>query len=125
MDAFNNAIWNDVHNGLRSSQSNPYGTRSPYDDNSAGFHTPPVTAAAVTGLVSGIQQMYGNASLLSPRHFVSGLANAGLDMATARVAGGVLGALGGLTPDAQQKLQQMGLWSGMLRGVAGSVLGMR
>ncbi len=124
VDAFNNAIWNDVHNGANSSQSNMYGTRSPYSDNSDGFHTPPVNAAAAAGLVSGIQQMYGNAPLLSPQHFISGLANAGLDMATARIAGGVLGVLGGLTPQAQQKLQQMGLWSGMIRGVTGSVLGL-
>ncbi len=125
VDAFNNAIWNDVHNGNQSSQSNMYGTRSPYSDNSDGFGTPPVNAAAAAGLVSGIQQMYGNTSLLSPQHFISGLANAGLDMATARVAGGVLGALGGLTPGAQRQLQQMGLWSGMIRGVTGSVLGLR
>lgn len=125
VDAFNNAIWNDVHNGLNSSQSNIYGTRSPYSDNSDTFHTPPVNAAAVTGLVSGIQQMYGNPSLLSPRHFISGLANAGVDLATAHIAGGVLGALGGLTPSAQKQLQSMGLWSGMIRGVTGSVLGLR
>lgn len=125
VDAFNNAIWNDVHNGMNSSQGNIYGTRSPYSDNSDTFHTPPVTAAAVTGLVSGIQQMYGNPSLLSPRHFISGLASAGVDLATAHVAGGVLGALGGLTPAAQKQLQSMGLWSGMIRGVTGSVLGLR
>lgn len=125
VDAFNNAIWNDVHNGAQSSQSNIYGTRSPYGDNSEGFHTPPVNAAAAAGLVSGIQQMYGNAPLLSPQHFISGLASAGVDVATARVAGGVLGALGGLTPAAQQKLQQAGLWSGMIRGVTSSVLGLR
>lgn len=124
VDAFNHAIWNDVHNGLNSSQSNIYGTRSHYSDNTDQF-TPPANAAAVTGLVSGIQQMYGNPPLLSPRHFINGLANAGIDMATARVAGGVLGALGGLTPKAQQQLQQMGLWSGMIRGVTGSVLGLR
>ena len=125
VDAFNNAIWNDVHNGPNSSQSNPYGTRDPYADNSQNLHTPPVHAAAAAGLVSGVQQMYGNNPLLAPRHFVSGLANAGLDMATARVAGGVLGALGGLTPPAQKKLQDIGVWSGMIRGVTGSVFGLR
>jgi len=125
VDAFNNAIWNDVHNGANSSQSNPYGTRSHYADNSQNLHTPPVHAAAAAGLVSGVQQMYGNPKLLSPRHFVNGLANAGMDMVTARVAGGVLGALGGLTQPTQQKLQDIGLWSGMIRGVTGSVFGLR
>jgi hypothetical protein len=125
VDAFNRAIWNDVHNGANSSQSNPYGTRSPFGDNSQDFRTPPVNAAAAAGLVTGVQQMYGNAPVLSPRHFIAGLANAGLDLATATVAGGILGTLGGLTPQAQQKIQDMGLWSGMIRGVTGSVLGLR
>lgn len=124
VDAFNQAIWNDVHQGQRSSRANPYGTRSAFGDNSGDFHTPPVHAAAATGLITGVQQMYGNTPVLSPRHFIRGLTNAGLDMATARVAGGVLGALGGLTPDAQQKLQDIGVWSGMIRGVTGSVLGL-
>jgi hypothetical protein len=67
--------------------------------------------------------MYGNRSVLSPRHFITGLASAGVDMATARVAGGVLGVLGGMTPEGQKKLQDIGLWSGMIRGATGSVLG--
>lgn len=125
VDAFNNAIWNDVHNGMNSSQANPYGTRSHYSDNSDDFHTPPANAAAACGLVSGIQQMYGNPPTLSPVHFIRGLASAGVDLATAHVAGGVLGALGGLSPAAQRQLQQMGVWSGMIRGVTGSVLGLR
>jgi hypothetical protein len=58
-------------------------------------------------------------------HFVRGLATAGVDLATARVAGSVLGALGGLTPEAQNKIQDMGLWGGLIRGVTGSVLGLR
>lgn len=124
VDAFNNAIWNDVHKGLQSSQANPYGTRDPYGGNADSFHTPPIVGAAVTGLISGIQQQYGNPGLLSPQHFISGLMGAGVDMATARVAGGVLGALGGLTPKAQDTLQNMGLWGGFMRGVTQSVFGL-
>lgn len=124
VDSFNQAIWNDVHAGPRSSQSNRYGTRSPYSDNTDGFHTPPAHAAATTGLVSGIQQMYGNPSYLSPVHFIRGLAGAGVDLATAHAAGGVLGALGGLSPAGQRQLQDMGLWSGLIRGVTSSVLGL-
>lgn len=125
VDSFNQVIWNDVHNGRNSSQSNPYGTRSPYSDNTDVPHTPPAHAAAATGLVSGVQQMYGGSPLLSPKHFIRGLAAAGVDAATAHVAGGVLGALGGLTPAAQKQLQDIGVWSGMIRGVTGSVLGLR
>ncbi len=125
VDAFNAAIWNDVGNGLRSSQANPFGTRSPYGTNQDRMHTPPHIGAAVSGLVSGVQQMYGGAPMLTPRHFIKGLMTAGLDLATARVAGGVLGALGIITPKAQAKIQQLGLWGGFMRGVAGSALGMR
>jgi hypothetical protein len=98
VDRFNNAIWHD-----------PY--------------SPPAVNAAAAGIVSGIQQQYGGASVLTPRHFIKGLAAAGVDYATATLAGGVLGALGGLKPEAQQSLQQMGLWSGLIRGSIGSILG--
>jgi hypothetical protein len=105
VDNFNRAIWGDVNRGYMS--------------------TSPHIAAAASGLVSGVQAQYGGAPLLSPMHFVRGLATAGVDLATARVAGSVLGALGGLTPEAQNKIQDMGLWGGLIRGVTGSVLGLR
>ena len=125
VDSFNNAIWNDVHNGMPSSQANPFGTRSPNGSNEDNMHTPPYVGAAAAGLVSGIQQMHGGTPVLSPSHFISGLANAGVDLATAKFAGGILGALGGLTPTAQKQIQNMGLWGGFIRGVTGSVLGLR
>lgn len=124
VDAFNQAIWNDVHNGARSSQSNMYGTRSVYGGNADQLHTPPQHAAAVSGLVTGVQQLYGSPPALTPLHFIRGLATAGVDVATANIAGKALGALGGLTPQAQRKLQDIGIWSGMIRGIAGSVFGM-
>lgn len=98
VDAFNNVIWHD-----------PY--------------SPPAVNAAAAGIVSGIQQHYGGASVLTPRHFIKGLAAAGVDAATATVAGGVLGVLGGLKPESQQTLQQMGLWAGLMRGSIGSIFG--
>ena len=101
VDAFNNAIWNDV-----------------------GYGTSPAVGAGATGLMSGVQQMYGGKDLLSPMHIVKGIAAAGVDMATARLAGGVLGSLGILTPKSQATLQQMGIWGGLVRGVTGSVLGL-
>ena len=60
--------------------------------------------------------------MLSPAHFVRGLATAGVDLATARIVGGTLGALGGLTPVAQEKLQDVGLWGGLIRGAIGSMV---
>lgn len=119
MDAFNRAIWNDVTRGV-----NQYGTKSTWGDDTQSLHTPPAIGAAASGLVSGIQQMYGGADLLNPKHFITGLVAAGIDASTARVAGGVLGALGGLRPAAQEKLQELGLWGGFIRGSVGSVLGL-
>jgi len=108
VDAFNNAIWHDVRLGQ-------------YAQNTQ--HTPPAAGAAATGIVSGIQEMYGGAPLLSPMHFVKGLAAAGVDGTTAHIAGGTLGALGILTPKAQSALQTAGVWGGLVRGVTGSLLG--
>lgn len=123
VDSFNQAIWNDVRPGAAA--MNPFGTRNRWAPADSPMYTPPHVAAAATGLVSGVQSQYGGTPLLSPMHFVRGLATAGVDLATARVAGSVLGALGGLTPEAQNKLQDMGLWSGLIRGVTGSVLGLK
>lgn len=102
VDRFNNAIWADTHRG----------------------DTPPVVAAANTGLITGVQQMYGGSSILSPRHFINGLAAAGVDGVTARVVGSTLGALGILTPRAQTALQTAGIWGGLMRGVSQSVFGL-
>lgn len=116
VNSFNQAIWNDVHNGPRSSMANPY---------DRGFYaTPPPIAAATSGLVTGIQQMYGGSNLLTPRHFVTGLVTAGADLVTATLVGKTLGALGVITPKAQEKIQEMGIWGGLMRGVAGSVFGL-
>lgn len=124
MDAFNRAIWNDVRMGMTAAR-NPYGTKSPWGDNTQRMHTPPQLGAVTAGLAAGVQQMYGNQSVLSPRHFIRGLATAGIDLATAKIVGGVLGTLGGLTPAAQQKLQDVGIWGGLIRGTVGSMLGIR
>ena len=121
MDAFNRAVWNDVRMGMTASQ-NPFGTKSPWGDNKQQLHTPPQLGAATSGLLSGIRSMYGGRSVLSPMHFIRGLATAGVDLATSRIVGGTLGALGGLTPEAQKKLQDFGMWGGLIRGTVGSML---
>lgn len=119
VDAFNNVVWNDVRKG--SNMSNPYGTRSPWGSNDQPMHTPPALASATTGLVSGFGAMTGS-PIISPATVISGLASAGVGLATANIAGRALGALAGLTPEAQNKLQDMGLWAGMLHAVVPPVL---
>lgn len=88
----------------------------------ADRHTPMPVAATAAGLSEGVAQMYGKKNLLSPKHFISGLAAAGADLMTAHLVGGTLGALAGLTPQAQKQLQTMGIWGGLLRGTIGSLL---
>lgn len=120
VDAFNRVVWNDVRKGV-SNQYNPYGSKSPWGDNSQPMHTPPQLAAATTGLLSGLGAAQ-NSSVISPATVVSGLASAGVGLATAHLAGRTLGALAGLTPAAQEKLQDMGMWAGMLHAVVPPVL---
>jgi len=122
VDAFNRAIWNDVGNPAAASR-NPFGTKDAWGDNTQSLRTPPPVAAAASGLVTGVSEMFGGQQLLTPRHFINGLAAAGVDGLTARAAGTVLGALGGMRPAAQQQLQQVGLWGGLVRGVVQSVFG--
>jgi hypothetical protein len=106
---FNNATWRDVQKGMR----NPYGT-----------HTPPDVAAATTGLMTGISTSVGS-PIIRPLDVVRGIASAGVGLATANLAGKTLSALAGLTPEAQNKLQDMGLWAGMLTSVVPPLFGRR
>jgi len=74
-------------------------------------------AALASGLVTGTSEARGGASHVSP--WDVGLAAAvggGKGLFAGMVAGKVLGALAGLTPDAQQTLMRTGTWAGMLSG---------
>lgn len=109
---FNTALWRDVNRGM----INPHG---PY-----GNYTPPPVAAATTGLMSGISTGVGS-PIIRPIDVVRGIASAGVGLATANLAGKTLSALAGLTPEAQNKLQDMGLWAGMLTAVVPPLFGRR
>ena len=119
VDAFNRVVWNDVR--PESNMNNPYGTKSPWGDNSQPMHTPAALASATTGIISGFGAMVGR-PVISPATVISGLASAGVGLATAHLAGRTLGALAGLTPEAQNKLQDMGMWAGMLHAIIPPVL---
>jgi hypothetical protein len=98
---FNNAAWTDVQRGLQN-----------------GFqqHTPPQYAAATTGFMTGLASAQ-RSPIISPATVISGLASAGVGLATANVAGRALSALAGLTPAGQQKLQDLGMWGGMMHAI--------
>lgn len=106
---FNQAAWRDVNTGFQRGQP---------------FATPPAYAAATTGLMSGLSAGM-NSPIIRPVDVVRGIASAGVGLATATVAGKALSALAGLTPAGQQKLQDMGMWGGMMRAIVPSMFGMR
>lgn len=106
---FNNAVWRDTQLGMYN-----------------GFqaHTPPAYAAATTGLMTGLSAGT-QSSIISPSDVIRGIASAGVGLATANLAGRALSALAGLTPAGQHKLQDMGLWGGMMHAIVPSMLGIR
>lgn len=104
---FNSAAWQDVNMGLYRGFQN---------------HTPPQFAAATTGLMSGISTNM-QSPIIRPVDVIRGIASAGVGLATATVAGKALSALAGLTPAGQAKLQDMGLWGGMMHAIVPSLFG--
>lgn len=105
----NEAIWRDTQKGLMN-----------------GFdrHTPPAYAATAAGFMSGLST--GTRSpIIRPSDVISGIASAGVGLATATVAGKALSALAGLTPAAQEKIQDMGLWGGMMHAIVPAMMGLR
>lgn len=104
---FNNAMWNDVRKGMVNGFDN---------------HTPPQYAAAATGLMSGISANT-KSPIIRPIDVVTGIASAGVGLATAHIAGKALSALAGLTPEGQNKLQDMGLWGGMMHAIMPPLFG--
>jgi hypothetical protein len=54
---------------------------------------------------------------------VHGIASAGVGLATATLAGKALSALAGLTPEGQNKLQELGLWGGMMHALVPTLFG--
>ena len=120
VDAFNRMVWRDVRKG--SAEQTAFGSKSPWGDNSQSLHTPAPVGAATTGLMTGVQQQTGS-RLVSPGDIVRTIASAGVGLATANTVGRTLGALAGLTPAAQEKLQDVGLFGGLLTSVVPALFG--
>jgi hypothetical protein len=110
VDAFNRAVWADSSTGYNQTGIVP-------------GHTSPQIAAATTGIMRGVASQT-RSPIVSPANVINTLASAGVGLATANIAGRTLGALAGLTPAAQTKIQDAGLWAGMLHSVIPPVFGL-
>jgi hypothetical protein len=105
---FNQAAWQDVNRGMISGNFQSY--------------TPPQFAAATTGLMSGLSTT-NRSPIIRPVDVIRGIASAGVGLATANLAGRALSAMAGLTPEGQNKLQEMGLWGGMMHALVPPLFG--
>jgi len=79
--------------------------------------TPVPIRAATVGLTEGASQLQGGSPLVSPLDIARLAVGMGSGSLSGLLTGRVIGALAGLTPQAQDQLQQAGIWSGLLRTV--------
>ena len=83
-----------------------YGTANP--------GTPPASAALAAGLVHGASAARGGSNWVSPMDVGRIAFGAGSGLLSGVVAGKILGALAGLTPEAENNIKRMGIWAGGL-----------
>jgi hypothetical protein len=117
-DAFNNAVWSDA---LRA--PNPFGTKSPWGSNDQALATPMPVAAAVTGIVAGTAAATGQQAVSPWQVGLTAAATAGKGYLAGLAFGKTLGALAGLSPEAQATMRSAGLWGGLLAGAVDSLFG--
>lgn len=98
VDKFNQVIWSD-------------------DDR----YTPVDLRAATTGIVDSASTVKGS-PWVSPMDIAKIGLGAGSGFLSASLVGKTLGALAGLAPEAQQKLQQVGIWAGVLKNTVPLIL---
>lgn len=79
--------------------------------------------SGASGLIEGASQLRGGSSFVSPSDVANIAVGAGTGLMSGTVIGRVMGALAGLRPEAQEFLQQTGMWSGILRSALPSFLG--
>lgn len=85
--------------------------------------TPLPLRATTAGLVEAADAVGGGSGFVSPWTVARIAVGAGAGLVSGVIAGRALGFLAGLTPEAQRKIQQVGLWSGVLREVVPKALG--
>jgi hypothetical protein len=86
------------------------------------FASTPLQTATV-GLTEAANQAKGNMGLISPMDIARIGLGMGAGLSQAYLGGKVLGALAGLTPKAQETLQQAGMFAGALKAVVPGLFG--
>lgn len=86
-------------------------------------NTPPPLRAATAGLVEAASSIRGS-DLISPWDVGKIAVGAGAGLISGVIAGKALGLLAGLTPEAQQGVQRVGLWAGLLKSTVPQALGL-
>lgn len=88
--------------------------------------TPFRVRAATAGLIEAASAVRGPVGgLVSPWDVAKIAVGAGAGLVSGIIAGKTLGLLAGLSPEGQNKVQQMGLWAGALNSVVPSALGLK
>jgi hypothetical protein len=83
--------------------------------------TPPALKGLVTSLTSAAAERR-ESNWITPSDIAGIAASTGAGYLSGLVVGKTLGALAGLKPDTQQKLQQTGIWAGLLSSVVPTIL---
>lgn len=78
--------------------------------------TPLEAAGFTTNLLNQTARGAGS-NFVTPGQVINTMVNAGIGYGTSWLAGKALGALAGVSPATQQKLQEIGTWGGMLSGI--------
>lgn len=86
------------------------------------FSSMPIQTAAI-GVTEAANQAKGNIGIISPFDIARIGIGMGAGLSQAYLGGKVLGALAGLTPKAQQTLQQTGMFAGALKAVVPGLFG--
>lgn len=94
-DRFGRAIWEDPHTNFQN-------------------------AYAVTNLLDNTAQQ-NNSMFVSPVQIAGNLINAGIGSATGWAIGKTLGGLAGISPGAQQTIQNVGMWGGLMNGIGNQI----
>lgn len=85
--------------------------------------TPPNLQAATLGVVNAASNLRGGSRFISPMDIARVGLGMGAGYVQATIGGKVLGALAGITPEAQQKLQTAGVVAGAIKSVVPGLFG--